>query len=156
MDVAKELSTLQAEEASLELPGFDEHAAFRLGSLIRERALRDHLPIAVEVALFDRPLFYAALPGSTWDNREWLRRKGNVVRRFHVSSLAMAYELQMNGWTLQNPYTLSAEDYAAVGGALPVRVQGVGVIGFAAVSGLPAIDDHRVVADGLRELLKRS
>ncbi|MFM7066891.1 MAG: heme-degrading domain-containing protein [Gammaproteobacteria bacterium] len=156
MDVAKELSTLDAEEASLELPAFDENAAFLLGSLIRERALRDRLPIAIEVALFDRPLFYAALPGSTYDNREWLRRKANVVRRFHVSSLAMAYELQLNGWTLQSPYSLPAEEYAAVGGALPIRLRGFGVIGSAAVSGLPAIDDHRVVAEGLRELLARS
>ena len=43
---------------------FDEAVAFKIGSAIRDRALKEDLPIIVEIRTFDRPLFYAAMPGS--------------------------------------------------------------------------------------------
>ena len=42
--------------------------------------------------------------------------------------------------------------YAVAGGAVPVRVRGVGVVAVATVSGLPSAEDHALVADALRAL----
>ena len=155
MNLTQELDVLRAEKTTLVLPAFDEDAGFRLGCLLRQRAADAQLPIVVEIALFDRPLFYAALPGSTFDNREWARRKANVARRFHASSYQVQLELQQRNTNLFDSYGLSENEYAAHGGAVPLRVQGCGVIGTATVSGLPSHQDHRLVVEALRELLPR-
>lgn len=154
MNFSQELDVLRAEKVALVLPGFAEDEAFRLGCLLRQRAADAQLPVVIDIALFDRPLFYAALPGSTFDNREWARRKANVARRFHISSYQMQLELQQRGTNLFDSYGLSENEYAAHGGAVPLRVQGCGVIGTATVSGLPAHLDHRLVVEGIRELVK--
>ena len=150
MDLLAELAVLRAEKTSLVLQRFDEDDAFRLGCLLRQRGFDAQLPIVIDIALFDRPLFYAALPGSTFDNREWARRKANVARRFHVSSYQMQLELQQRGTNLFDSYGLSENEYAAHGGAVPLRVQACGVVGTATVSGLPSHQDHRLVVEALR------
>ena len=76
------------------LPAFDEATAFAIGSAIRERGLKENLPIVVDIRTFDRPLFYAALPGSTADNANWARRKRNVVQKFLKSTYRMVLEQQ--------------------------------------------------------------
>ena len=154
MNFSQELDVLRAEKVALVLPAFGEDEAFRLGCLLRQRAADAQLPVVIDIALFDRPLFYAALPGSTFENREWARRKANVARRFHISSYQMQLELQLRGTNLFDSYGLSENEYAAHGGAVPLRVQGCGVIGTATVSGLPAHLDHRLVVEGIRELVK--
>ena len=154
MNFSQELDVLRAEKAALVLPAFGEDEAFRLGCLLRQRAADAQLPVVIDIALFDRPLFYAALPGSTFDNREWARRKANVARRFHLSSYQMQLELQQRGTNLFDSYGLSENEYAAHGGAVPLRLQGCGVIGTATVSGLPAHLDHRLVVEGIREFVK--
>lgn len=154
MNFSQELDVLRAEKVALVLPAFGEDEAFRLGCLLRQRAADAQLPVVIDIALFDRPLFYSALPGSTFDNREWARRKANVARRFHISSYQMQLELQQRGTNLFDSYGLSENEYAAHGGAVPLRVQGCGVIGTATVSGLPAHLDHRLVVEGIRELVK--
>ena len=51
-------------------------------------ALERGLTLVIDVRRFGQPLFYAALDGTTPDNVEWVRRKSNVVARFHRSSYA--------------------------------------------------------------------
>jgi hypothetical protein len=52
------------------------------------------MPIIVDIRFWDRPLFYAALPGSTGRTRNWARRKLNVVKMFHKSTYRMVLEEQ--------------------------------------------------------------
>lgn len=60
--------------------------------------------------------------------------------------------MQASGRSLAD-HGLSAQDYAAHGGAVPIRVQGVGVVAVATVSGLPSVEDHRLVVRALETLL---
>jgi uncharacterized protein (UPF0303 family) len=48
---------------------------------------------------------------------------------------------------------LDPDLYAAHGGAFPVNVRGVGVVGTVAVSGLPQLEDHALVVEVLAEFL---
>ena len=81
-------------------PEFDEEMAWKLGSRLRDLALARRLPVVIEIKRFGLPLFYSALDGSTPDNAEWVRRKGNIVARFHRSSYAIGLELKQANSTL--------------------------------------------------------
>lgn len=73
-----------------------------VGSLLRECATAEALPIVIDIGLFHRRLFFSALPGSTPDNIEWARRKRNVVERYHRSSYRVGRELAVKNDTLVN------------------------------------------------------
>lgn len=148
-----DIRTIMRQEAELVLDRFDEAVAFALGAAIRERALKENLPIVVDIRTFDRPLFYAAMPGSNGSNPEWTRRKGNVVRRFLKSTYRMVLEQQRPDRTFRPGEGLDVSDYVLAGGGFPVAVRGAGVIGVIAVSGLPEREDHGVVVEALCEHL---
>ncbi|RVD20399.1 hypothetical protein EN742_37275, partial [Mesorhizobium sp. M4A.F.Ca.ET.020.02.1.1] len=93
MAVADDIALIKKQEATLVFPGFDEAVAFEVGAAIRKRALAENLPIIVDIRTFDRPLFYAAMPGSNASNPDWARRKINVVKRFLKSTYRMVLEL---------------------------------------------------------------
>jgi uncharacterized protein (UPF0303 family) len=50
-------------------------------------------------------------------------------------------------------YSVDPAEFAAHGGAFPVRVRGVGLVGTVAVSGLPQEEDHRLVVTILERFL---
>ena len=123
--------------------------AFEIGSAIRERALKQDMPIIVEIRTFDRPLFYAAMPGSNASNPDWARRKINVVKRYLRSTYRLVLEQQRPDRTFKVGEGLDISEYVLAGGGFPVTVKGAGVIGVIAVSGLPEREDHNVVVDAL-------
>ncbi|CCV09856.1 heme-degrading domain-containing protein [Mesorhizobium sp. STM 4661] len=153
MTVADDIALIKKQEATLVFPTFDEAAAFKIGSAIRDRALRQDLPIIVDVRTFDRPLFYAAMPGSNASNPDWARRKINVVRRYLRSTYRMVLEQQRPDRSFKPGEGLDITDYVLAGGGFPITVKGAGVIGVIAVSGLPEREDHGVVIDALCEHL---
>ena len=149
MAASDDIRTIERQEAELVFDRFDEAVAFEIGSAIRARALRENLPIIVDIRTFDRPLFYAAMPGSNASNPDWARRKINVVRRFLKSTYRMVLEQQRPDRTFKPGEGLDVADYVLAGGGFPVTVEGAGVIGAVAVSGLPEREDHGVVVDAL-------
>lgn len=153
MSVADDLETIKRQESTLVFSAFNEAVAFEIGSAIRARALKESLGIVVDIRTFDRPLFYAAMPGSTGSNPEWTRRKFNVVRRFLKSSYRMVLEQQRPDRTFKPGDALDQADYVLAGGGFPVTVKGAGIIGVIAVSGLPERQDHAVVVDALCDYL---
>ncbi|MER8591909.1 heme-degrading domain-containing protein [Mesorhizobium sp. M1182] len=149
MAVADDIALIKKQEATLVFSAFDEAVAFEIGSAIRDRALKENLPIIVDIRTFDRPLFYAATPGSNASNPDWARRKINVVRRFLKSTYRMVLEQQRPDRSFKPGEGLDIADYVLAGGGFPITVKGAGVIGVIAVSGLPEREDHGVVVDTL-------
>jgi uncharacterized protein (UPF0303 family) len=153
MNLNRDLELIAKQERELVFPEFDEEVAWKLGSRLRELASSRRLPVAIEIKRFGQPLFYSALDGSTPDNAEWVRRKGNIVSRFHRSSYAVGLALKQTNSTLADKYELPSADYASHGGSFPVRVGGAGVIGSVTVSGLPQRADHELVVEALCQQL---
>ena len=149
MAAADDIALIQKQEEMLVFPAFDEAVAFKIGVAIRKRALADHLPIIVDIRLWDRPLFYAAMPGSNASNPDWARRKINVVKRYLKSTYRLVLEQQRPDRTFKIGEGLDIVDYVLAGGGFPVTVKGAGVIGAITVSGLPERQDHGVVVDAL-------
>jgi uncharacterized protein (UPF0303 family) len=144
------VTELAAQEAELQLDGFDEDQAWALGVALVEEARQRGAGVVVDVERAGRQLFHAALPGTAPDNDEWIRRKGNVVRRFGHSSLYVGQVCRDQGTTIEEKYAVPTADYAAHGGAFPLLVRGVGSVGVIAVSGLPQLEDHDLVVSVLR------
>ena len=155
MNLTQDLELIAKQERELILPEFDEVVAWELGLRLRELASARRLPVAIEIKRFGQLLFYCALHGSTPDNAEWVRRKGNVVAQFHRSSYAVGLGLRQTNSTLASKFELSSADYASHGGSFPLKVAGAGIIGSITVSGLPQRADHELVVEALCDHLGR-
>jgi uncharacterized protein (UPF0303 family) len=148
-----EIAEIEAEAAELLLHAFDETLALRLGQILVDLALADNLPVVINIRTANRTLFHAALPGSAPLNDLWARRKSNTALVFHEASLLVGMRHRETGETLEK-HGLSSADHADHGGAVPIRVQGTGMVAVATVSGLPQVEDHRLVVRGVRTLIE--
>ncbi len=149
------LAELAAEEEELQFPGFTNDDAWDLGSALVAAARRDGAPVAIDISRHGHQLFHAALPGTSPDNDSWIQRKTRVVHRFGHSSLYVRQASIERGTTFEEQFGLDPAHYAAHGGAFPVVVRSVGPVGAIVVSGLPQLEDHRMVVAAIRAHLGR-
>ena len=154
-DSAPSLAELAAEEEELQFSGFTNDDAWDLGSALVAAARRDGAPVAVDVSRHGHQLFHASLPGTSPDNDSWIQRKTRVVHRFGHSSLYVRQASIERGTTFEAEFGLDPALYAAHGGAFPVVVRSVGPVGAVVVSGLPQLEDHRMVVAAIRAHLGR-
>ena len=147
-----EIADIEAEAETLVLDRFDEKLALQLGNILAELALAEALPVVINIRTSDRTLFHAGLPGSAPLNDLWARRKSNTALMFQLPSLLVGLRNKAKGQTLDRN-GLGPEDFADSGGAVPLRVRGVGVVAVATVSGLAQVEDHKLVVRGLKALL---
>ena len=155
MPIADDLDRIAQQERELRVPRLDPQFAWELGSRLRSMALERNLAIVIDVRRFGQPLFYAALDGTSPDNLEWVRRKINVVSRFHRSSYSVGLGLKAKNTDLLATQGLPTIDYATHGGCFPLHVEGAGVIGCVTVSGLPQRADHEFAVEALCAQLGR-
>ncbi|MDP5240698.1 heme-degrading domain-containing protein [Uliginosibacterium sp. 31-16] len=156
MALDQDIAQLALQEERLQFPAFDADTAWALGNTLRAAAVARGYRIAIEVRQFGFPLFYSALPGTSPDNADWLRRKRNVVERFHKSSYAVGLSMEKRGMTLVERYGIPLADFVGAGGGFPIRVKGTGVVGFVGVSGLAARDDHGFIVEIIAGMLGES
>ncbi|MFI5907392.1 heme-degrading domain-containing protein [Dactylosporangium sp. NPDC051541] len=149
-DLIKEL---EAQEARLLFDRFDNDDAWALGSLLVETAKERSLGITIDIRRGGQQLFHAALPGTAPDNDRWIERKVRVVERLHNSSYLVGRRLADRDKVFDESYGVDPADYATHGGAFPIRVRNVGVVGVVTVSGLPQADDHALVVEVLERFL---
>ncbi|QWT22211.1 heme-degrading domain-containing protein [Bacillus sp. NP157] len=143
------LESLAAEELALQFDVFTLETAWALGEALRRAALERGAAVAIDISLRDRPLFHTALPGTDISHASWIRRKRNTVLALGTSTLAVGMKLSKAGQTLEARYGLAPADHASDGGGYPLRLRGLGVIGAITVSGMPSIEDHRLVTTAL-------
>ena len=145
--------TLATEADTLILPRFDETTALQLGAILLD--LAQGLPIVINIRNAHRTFFHAALPGSQAGNDNWARRKSNTALMTGRASMAVGLRNAERKQTLSRD-GLSEADYADHGGAVPIRVAGVGMVAVCTVSGLPQEEDHRLVIRGIAALLAQN
>ena len=146
------LEALAQEQSELLLDGFDYAFAWRLGVAMHDVAAKDTLPIAITVSHGLDLVFSVLMPGATPDNSGWAARKRAVAVRFQRSSLAMRLEAEQKGYDFNRRFRLPEAEFTASGGAVPLILRGGTLIGAAAVSGLPDVEDHRLIVGALRSL----
>lgn len=148
------LEELLQEEATIQFAEFTNETAWRIGSRLVEVARQESLGVTIDIQRHGQQLFHVALPGTSADNDAWIRRKNRVVNRFGHSSFYMGNLYKSQGSTIEEKSLLDPTRYAAHGGAFPIIITGVGVVGTVTVSGLPQADDHKLVVRVLREFLR--
>lgn len=142
MSIDDDLAKLALQEERLVFEHFDALTAWDLIADLKARAEAQKAGIAIDVTLVSMPLAYLALPGTTPDNADWVRRKRNTVFKLFKSSYAIGRKLEQQQTSLLEKLALPPRDYIAHGGCVPIRVKGAGFIGALTVSGLPQREDH--------------
>jgi uncharacterized protein (UPF0303 family) len=148
------LKQLLQEEEELQFTRFNEDTAWEIGNALIQHAIRERLPVTVDITRGEHQIFHAGRPGTSADNDEWVKRKIRLVNRFGHSSFYIGQLLKSKGKSLEDACLISEGTFAPHGGCFPIIVKGTGMIGTITVSGLPQEDDHRLVVITLREYLK--
>lgn len=154
MGVDQDLERINLQEKRLRFERFDAGVAWEIGSRLRALAEKRGKSVAIDIHMNGHPLFFCAMPGTTPDNVDWLRRKRNVVNRFHHSSYGVGLYQEKKKQSLETKYGLELRDYAPHGGGFPVFLGGTACVGSIIVSGLPQREDHEMVVEVLAEYLK--
>ena len=152
-DVQAVIAGVERQERELRFATFTNDDAWELGCLLVRLATERDLPVTVDVRRGTQQLFHAARPGTVADNDTWVERKVRVVERFGTSSYLQGLRARAKGTTFAAAHDLPLQEYAAHGGAFPVHVEGVGVVGAVTVSGLPQAEDHALVVEAVRTFL---
>ena len=141
------IASLEAQEEQLVFARFSNADAWRLGSAMAAAAIERALPVTIDIRRAGQQLFHVALPGTTAENDSWIDRKVNVVNRFAAASYLVGRRLEARGIALDEAMGVETRLFAAHGGAFPIRIRDVGVVGTVTVSGLPQADDHAFVTE---------
>ncbi len=152
MTIANDIAILKRQEDTLRFTHFAEDDAWTIGGQMRARALERKLPLVMDIRIGIRPLFYVAMPGTTPENPDWVRRKINTVYRFEGSSYRIALEYKAKGNPFDQSRGIDPLQYAPAGGGFPIRLAG-NLVGAVTVSGVPQRDDHNFVVECLAEFL---
>lgn len=153
-NLAADLARIAFQEERLQFDHFTAETAWELGGRLREAVKARSGAAAIDIQLAGQPLFFLAMPGTTPDNGEWIRRKRNTTLHFHRSSYAVGLRLQQTQTTLSDRYGLSNQNYASHGGSFPIWLKGAGCVGAITVSGLPQREDHGLIVAVLADWLK--
>ncbi len=153
MSKTDDIKLIIEQEKALVFPEFSEDIAFKIGSSLRDVGRANGYGIAIEIRTGERPLFYAALAGSTADNPDWLRRKSNVVHRVYKASYRVVLEHNGPDDFFGPRRGLDNMDYVLAGGGFPIWVRHAGMIGSLCVSGLHEREDHRLAVDAIADHL---
>ena len=144
------VAELAAEEDELQFTSFTNDDAWELGTALVECARRQGAPVAIDISRNHHRLFHVALPGATPDND-----CGSSARHASCTASATARSTcgrrsSSAGRRSRRRSGLDPQRYAAHGGGFPVLVRSVGPVGVVVVSGLPQLEDHRMVVAALR------
>ena len=140
---------LLQQEKDLTLSSFTNEDAIGLVQELLKLALDQKAPVIVQVRIGEQIIFHSALTGSSSENDWWINRKYRVVEKFKHSSMYVRVSFEEKNQSFEEDSGLDNELYAAHGGGFPISVTDIGIVGVALVSGLPQVEDHKMIIKGL-------
>ncbi|MET0323248.1 MAG: heme-degrading domain-containing protein [Duganella sp.] len=150
---AEQLDSITRQEQELQFTTFTSDTALALGLKVIEIVRQRGKIVTVNITLNGKVLFHHAMQGAASDQADWIRRKNNVVARFGRSSYFVGIEHKHRGVVFDEIKYLPPQDYAAHGGAFPILIKNVGMVGTVTVSGLRQAEDHAIAVEALRAVL---
>ena len=150
------LAALLQQEQRLQFRHFSQQRAWQLGCAIKTMAEQRNANVAIDITFNGHCLFSYAMPGTSIDNSEWIRRKRNVVQRYQHSSWYMGQYYAAKESTIEQRSLVDPKEFAPYGGSFPLTIRDVGVVGAISVSGLPQQEDHQLLVDVLEAFLEEA
>ena len=147
----KLLEELKNLEAEIQFPSFDVDNAYALGTALREAGKKAPKPISVRIVLDGMIVYQSFLPGTNESNYNWMDKKQRTVEKCHTCSLRAAVERELYG--VKEDWQNDETNYAFCGGGFPIFVDGE-FKGAAIISGLPHLEDHRLLTQTVKEYWK--
>ena len=144
------LDKLLAEDHAFLFDSFDQATAWRVGSAAVDIITERRLAMAVRILIGEYEVFKATVGGVLQDTDPWLEGKAMTVRRFDQASLLVRLRAEAEPELLEG---LDLDVYRTHGGAVPIRVAGIGTIGSIATSGAPDRTDHAVATEALQRVI---
>jgi uncharacterized protein (UPF0303 family) len=142
------------QEEKLKFEDFSQTEALKLGSFIYEKSKGLPKPVAIEIR-FNRLTVFSFYPdGTNENNMLWLKAKAKTVDMTQKSSLRFWIDVQLSGSSPESKRMPEVE-YACCGGGFPLTVKNVGVVGTICVSGLPHLEDHKLIVESLEQYLSQ-
>jgi uncharacterized protein (UPF0303 family) len=148
-DIFPTAAEVARSTAKLVFSRFDEIDALAVGQSLTDMAMDGGFGVVINIRSANRTLYHAALPGAAALNDLWAQRKSNTALLFGKSSLEVGCNHRETGGDLAR-HGLDSAKYADHGGAVPVMVEGLGMVAVVTVSGLPQLDDHAMVLAALQ------
>lgn len=148
--LSEKIEKIKEQERTLIFDSFTSRDAYRLGTLLIEKAETTGVAYGINITLNRRQLFHFSMEGATPDNDRWIARKENTVYHFFASSYRVRLELEKSEEALFPRFGLHDEEYVLAGGSFPIIIKGAGVVGTVTVSGLPEEDDHKYVTSAIK------
>lgn len=144
------LNNLIELERELQFDAFTNDMALELGLLLVKMCREQGHALTIDITKSGQQIFHYSFEGTLPDNDEWVIRKNRIVNRLHHCSYYTQLYMEQEGKSIDERYHISAYEFSPYGGAFPIGIKNVGVVGTITVSGLPPADDHEFVAAGIR------
>jgi len=154
VDYKKLLKELEEQERTLQFTKFTNDMALELGLEIIGKAKKEGKAITVDITRNGHQLFHYSCEGTCMDYDQWIIKKNNFVNRCNKSSFHIGTILRQRGTTVEEEYLVSSLDYSPNGGAFPITIKNVGVVGTITISGLPQEQDHQMAVDCIKGYLE--
>ena len=154
-DYEKMLLELKKQEEILQFTEFTSETALQIGMRLIEKAKEENYSITIDITRSGHQLFHYAFEGTSPDNDAWIIRKNRVVNRFHTSSLYIGTKLKLEKKSIEEKYHISSMEYCPYGGAFPIIIRNVGVVGTISSSGIRQITEHNLIVEVIKEFLEK-
>lgn len=154
-DYEKMLKELEMHEELLQFSEFTNETALQIGMKMIEKARKENFSIVIDIIRSGHQLFHYAFEGTSPDNDAWIVRKNRAVNRFHTSSLYLGTKLKLIEKTIEEKYFISSNEYSPHGGAFPIIIKNVGVVGTISSSGIDQITEHNLIVEVLKKFLRK-
>lgn len=149
------IEAVEAQERTLMFDTFTNDEAWALGSILVGFGRERGLPITVDITRGAQQLFHAALAGTAAHNDVWVARKTRTVCELGTSSFLAGLRATAAGSTFEAAPWINPLTHSGHGGAFPITIRGVGVVGSITVSGLAQADDHALAVEAIEAFLAR-
>ena len=154
-DYENMIKEIKKQEEMLQFTEFTSETALKIGMKLIDRARKNNLSLTIDITKSGHQLFHFAFDGTSPDNDAWIIRKNRVVNRFWTSSLCIGTKLKLIDKTIDEKYFISDKEYSAHGGAFPIIIKNVGVVGTITSSGAEQITEHNLIVEVLKEFLQQ-
>ena len=151
---AEQMQDVLAEEQEIVFPFFTNEMGLELGLTLVKLCKERNCNMVIDITKCGQQIFHYACDGTVPDNPEWIKGKIRTVERLGHSSFYYNCYLKEIGKSMEERFLIDGKEYRAYGGAFPINICKVGMVGVVAVSGLTQDQDHAFVVDGLKRYLQ--